>query len=307
MERGTLLASSPPSPGSRFDHVVFPQRRRRRPVDLSSVVDPGPTQRRDELRLLEHEIAFLDWIFDRATMRLEGYRRETLSRRLPACLRALRVTTLTEARRAIEEDPSLVHRAIGALLVGVTSFFRDPEVFTWLANEGLVGLGRGRPGLYLWSVGCSDGAELYSLAIILAELGRLDPSYLLGTDCRPQAIEKARAGSFGGEQLEDVSGPLRDRYFSSAGDRLCVVQELRDRIRWRVADVLKGSEPGLWDVVFFRNTAMYLRSEVQHELWERMESSVRPGGLLVLGRAERPFGTRRLHPVRPCVFRRVQT
>src|SRR5262249_62227868 len=101
------------------------------------------------------------------------YRTETLHRRLPACLRAVRARSLAHARRLLEDQPSLVATALGTLIIGVTSFFRDPGVFEQLRTQVLPGLLRGPGGLRVWCCGCSDGPEVYSLAVLLAECGRL--------------------------------------------------------------------------------------------------------------------------------------
>jgi chemotaxis methyl-accepting protein methylase len=84
---------------------------------------------------------------------------------------------------------------------------------------------------------------------------------------------------------------------------------LRTMLRWRVADVLREHEPGPWDMIFCRNLAMYLRTESMARLWQRLSRALRPGGVLVLGKAERPAGAgagagAALTCLHPCIFRR---
>ncbi len=204
----------------------------------------------------------------------------------------------------LEENPTLQATAISAMLVGVTSFFRDPAVFDLLGRNVLPELARGRAALHAWSAGCSDGAELYSLALLLAEAGRLAGSYLLGTDCRPDALARARAGTFEAAALKHVAAPLLARYFTPVDGGWQVVPAVRACARWRTADVLQTQEPGLWDIILCRNTTMYMRAEAAQTLWERFEAALRPGGILVLGKAERPLGSRRLALLAPCIYRR---
>jgi len=292
---------------SQLRHIVFPiQARRSRPVNLALCVPQYVTTPAVERPLSPETGSFLRWLFERAGLNASGYRSETLLRRLPACLRMLRAMSVEHARAVLEQHSSLVGPAISVMLVGVTSFFRDPDVFEWLAREGLQLRPGDRPGLYVWSAGCSEGPELYSVALLLAEAGRLEDAYLLGTDCRPDAIERARLATFDEATTRGVPRPLLEKYFVRHGPRRQVVPEIRQSLRWAVTDVLKGIEPGAWDVILFRNAAMYCRTERLGDLWSRIESALRPGGLLILGRAERPFGVKRLIPVRPCVFRRVR-
>jgi chemotaxis methyl-accepting protein methylase len=263
---------------------------------------PEPAER--ALSLSHETAALTQWLFARAGLDARQYRAETLQRRLPACLRAVRARSPAHARQLLEKAPELASAALSALVIGVTAFFRDPPVFELLRRQLLPELARGRPRLHVWSAGCSDGAELYSLAILLAELGLLGNSYLVGSDCRADALRRARAGVFDEVALRAVPPPLLKRYFVRRAGGWEVIPPLRYALHWRTADVLKTLEPGLWDVILCRNTAMYLRAEAAGALWERLEAVLRPGGLLVLGKAERPTGAQRLSLVGSCIYRR---
>jgi chemotaxis methyl-accepting protein methylase len=83
-----------------------------------------------------------------------------------------------------------------------------------------------------------------------------------------------------------------------------VRESLRSAVQWRTSDVTQVHEPGAWDLILCRNMAMYLRSCAAAQLWRAMEASLRPGGFLVLGKAERPAGAKRLSAIAPCIYRR---
>lgn len=290
---------------SRFCHVMFPGEVRPKhcinfgepapPFDLRPMPDPG---------LPHDQAAFVSWLFSLQGLDASAYRSETLQRRLPSCLRSLRVRSLAEARRLLELEPALAPAAISAMLVGVTSFFRDPPVFAALETEILPELIKGRAGLHVWSAGCSDGAELYSLGMLFAVKGWLASSYLLGTDCRPDAISRARTGVFDALACKNVPTELRTRFLVCESDDYRVVAPLRLALRWRVADLLQVQEPGVWDLILCRNTTMYLRTEASLPLWRTFEQMLRPGGVLILGKAERPVGVKRLTPIGYCMYRR---
>jgi chemotaxis protein methyltransferase CheR len=97
-----------------------------------------------------------------------------------------------------------------------------------------------------------------------------------------------------------------DKYFTREELRLRVAPQLRSAIRWRTGDVTQIREPGQWDVILCRNMAMYLRPHVAAALWNELEEALRPGGFLILGKAERPTGARGLSAVSPCIYRRDQ-
>lgn len=273
-------------------------------VDFAPQQPSTRAQWSEQNSLRADQEAFMRWLFSQAGLRASSYRAETLRRRLPACLRALRADTCADAKQILQLDRSRIDAAVGALVIGVTSFFRDAAVFDHLTYNVLREL-RHRPrGARIWSAACSDGEELYSIAILLAEMNMLDGAYLLGTDCRPQAIARARAGRYAAALLRDVPQPWIDRYFVRSGDTWQVNDDMRRRVQWRSGDVTSIIEPGAWDVILCRNMAMYLRPEISGQLWQRMEQALRPGGFLILGKAERPIGTNRLSPVTPCIYRR---
>lgn len=288
-----------------YRHVVFPRDMPRRRSATRTPVGSLAEATAPTALLDEQEIAFCERLFSLAGLNLSNYRQETIHRRLAVCLRALRAASLTDALARVESRPALVEVAINSLLVGVTSFFRDEAVFSQL-EQWLPTLARQRRQLSFWSAGCSDGAELYSLAMLLAERGLLADSYLLGTDCRAAAIAAARAGRFHRADVEQVRPDRRDRFFKFVGHRATVVAELRAAARWRVSSLVKHFEPGAWDLISLRNTTIYLRPEVVRGLWQRIESGLRPDGLLVLGKAERPLGATRLHQVGPCIYQRAR-
>lgn len=288
-----------------FEHIVFPREDRRRiAINLAPSITPATKLESFGIVWPKDEADFVTWILAENGLNASHYRPETLQRRLPSCLRTIRATSLTQARRILESDRNAMSAAVSSLLVGVTAFFRDPPVFEQLRIELQRFASESKRGLYVWSIGCSEGAELYSLAMILDDLGLLKDSYLLGTDCRSDALEQARDGVYDLSQTRWVPEPFVDKYFERNEKCMKVSASLRQSIRWRVASVLDQPEAGTWDLVLFRNTAIYLRAESVRAIWSNLESIIRPGGLLVLGRAERPNGVHRLRAIGPCLYRR---
>lgn len=245
------------------------------------------------------------WMLRRAGLDPFAYRAESLRRRVPACLRALKVRSEHEARQRIAEHPERIVAAVSSLLIGVTSFFRDRDVFDALRSSVLPTLALGPGPLRAWSAGCATGNELYSFAALLAAAGLLDGATLLGTDCRPDAIGKAAHGVFPAAVLRDGGEPVLESGFEPAGDTgLRPIARWRRGIRWKVADVLKAAEPGPWDVIFWRNTAIYLEPVPIALVYTRLVAELSAGGFLVVGKAERPPASAGLAPVSRCIYQK---
>ena len=290
----------------RFQHLVFPKLERlRTAVNLAPREQIAPQEDEPPCSWQPDEKEFVGWLLAQGGVNADHYRSETLQRRLAACLRAVRMPCVRQAKEHLQRYPSALPTAINALLVGVTSFFRDPTVFDQLRSE----LGRDFPsakrGARVWSAGCSDGAELYSVAMLLAEMGAMESSCLVGTDCRRDAVAAAREGIYPDSVVNSIPHDLRGRYTERHASCHRMISPLRAQVQWRISNILSEPEPGAWDVILCRNTALYLRAEFVIPLWAKLESSLRPGGILVLGRAERPTGGHRLRAVGPCIYRRV--
>ena len=257
--------------------------------------------------LSERDEALVGWILRQVGLIPSNYKPATLARRFPACLRALRCADAAAARKQIERNPVLVAVAVNALVIGVTSFFRDPNVFRALADSVLPDLLTAPGPLRVWSAGCSDGQEVYSLAMLLAELGATDHAQLLGTDCRETAVRRAAEAVYDGDDTRSVPPDLRDRYLEPRGGRSWRVRDALRRVaRFRVGDALRFAEPGTFDLICCRNMAIYLNPLAAGRLWQTLESALRPGGVLVLGKAEAPIGAARMSQVGPSIFRRTR-
>ena len=307
------------SHAARYRHVIFPDsvggygkavNLSPRPASDGVPVDSGAAAAEP---LAPDAESFLRWLLSRFGLDLRHYKPQTLGRRLPACLRALRVGSVAQARALLRRQPHLAGTALDALLIGVTSFFRDEPIFDTLLRRTLPDLLRrrradaGAPSFRVWSAGCSDGAELYSVAMLLVELGELDPFGvdLVGTDCRPEALDRAAAGAFDESGVKGVPPALLRRYFGFDGGRYRIQRALRAAVRWRCADALAAAENGPWDLVLCRNVAIYLQPEATAGLWASLAAALRPGGALVLGKAERPLGVAGLAGEGHCVYRRA--
>ncbi len=297
-------------------HVCFegrradtpPERaRRRRPARPTPPVERAEPARSHSSAHPRTEVGpadrFARQVLERSGLGADGYRAEPLRRRTAACLRTLNARSIADATAALDERPDLLPRALSALLIGVTDFFRDAPVFDALRDIVLQDLvGRGGP-LRVWSAGCANGAELYSVAILFEEAGLLDCSFLLGTDCRADAIASAEAATYDADELRRVG--MRVRHFDAVGNAWRPVERLRRHARWKVADLGRETEDGPWDIILWRNTAIYLTASNARRIFERLVAVLVPGGFLVLGKAERPPADLPLVAAGHCVYRKV--
>jgi chemotaxis protein methyltransferase CheR len=253
----------------------------------------------------EEAAAFFDVLFELGGLRRDSYRLGYLERRLPACLRLLGAKSAENGISRLRAQPQLALNVMNAVLLGVTEFYRDQSVFQQVRDALIPAWSLRRQARRIWSAGCSDGHELYTMAIMLAEAGMLEDAELLGTDCRGQALARAAEGRFRTEALGGVPQEWKARWFAAEGESLVIDARLRGQLRWRQADLLSGAERGPWHLVLWRNVAIYLEMDAAREIWQALAAEIAPGGCLITGKADYPPRGIGLVRIAPCIYQRV--
>jgi two-component system CheB/CheR fusion protein len=222
------------------------------------------------------------------------YKRSTVFRRVERRMGLHQIDKLPTYVRFLRENPKEVELLFKELLIGVTSFFRDPPVWEYLQRQVLPGLLAARAGTTIraWVPGCSTGEEAYSLAITLreaAEAAKLVPSpsiQIFATDLDADAIERARLGAYPANIAADVSPERLRRFFVQEERGWRVSKEIRELVVFAPQNVIMDPPFTKLDVLSCRNLLIYLSSEVQKKVIPVFHYALNPGGVLFLGSAE---------------------
>lgn len=244
----------------------------------------------------------LPLIFALTKVPLDRYRLRAFERRVPACLRHLRVSTEEEACRKVFARPTLAFELLDVVLLGVSGFFRDAPVFDALERMVLPSLLSEHEKIRVWSPACSAGQELYSVAMLVDDLGALDRAAFLGTDCRGSAIARAEAGTYFRGEAANLESRAHQVNASKTGVE--ILPRLRERTSWKKADLLAGAEAGPWQLILWRNMAIYLDSAAAAALWHALFQQLAPGGYIVGGKADFPPADLPLVRRARCIFQK---
>jgi two-component system, chemotaxis family, CheB/CheR fusion protein len=223
------------------------------------------------------------------------YKPSTIHRRIERRLAVHQIETLGEYLKFLQQTPGEVEALFRDLLIGVTSFFRDPGAFKSLEEKIIPRLFEGRPAdsaIRVWSPGCATGEEAYSLAILLAEhqdlLKRSYKIQIFATDIDNQAIVTARTGLYPASIVADLPPERLARFFSAEpdGGTYRVHKNIRDMVIFSEQDVIKDSPFSKLDLISCRNLLIYMDSELQKKLIHLFHYALKPGGFLLLGTSE---------------------
>ncbi len=236
----------------------------------------------------EEQSLLLEKIFSERGWDFRDYKRSSLKRRIWKRLGAAGISSYSEYSDLLDRDPSEYTRLFSNLTVKVSEFFREPSVFEFLAGE----IGREfspDEGIRAWCCGCAHGEEAYSLAILLSEfLGEeaLRQTKIFATDLDHEAIDAARRGRYREESVANVSAERRERFFFMDGACQKVKYNIRNMVKFGVLDIVGSPSISKVKILFCRNVFIYFNKALQEKVFEKLDYALRPGGLLVLGKAE---------------------
>lgn len=219
------------------------------------------------------------------------------SRLQPVCA-AWRVATPADVIAALDSDEALADAVVDAMATHETMFFRDRGLFERIERHVIPSLLAARAGekrLRIWSAATSTGQEAYSLAMLLAGLGRHLADWrvtILATDLSAACLARAQTGLY--SQFEVQRGlPIFAllRHFTQSEDGWRISRSLQEAVRFRQVNLLDGfAQLGTFDLVLCRNVLIYLDRATRIDLLGRLGDAIEPDGFLCLGTAETAVG-----------------
>jgi len=222
-----------------------------------------------------------------------GYRQSTIVRRINKRRLLTGHSKLDAYLEELENNPEERLQLFKSLLIGVTSFFRDPEAFDLLRDKVLPGIFAERCGdeaVRVWIAGCSTGEEAYSVAMLIDDYmestGQACAVKIFATDIDQTAVDAARRGAYSQRAMQHVPAQSLERHFHCNSRECTVRQRLRERIVFVHHNLLQDPPFLHMDLVLCRNLLIYLTSQLQEKALTLLTGALNPGGFLFLGSAE---------------------
>ncbi|MEM6468291.1 MAG: CheR family methyltransferase [Planctomycetota bacterium] len=238
-------------------------------------------------------VRILDRIHEEYGIDFNNYRVPTISRRIIRRLTLSKIETLESYASLVETDVGELDRLYRDLLIGVTSFFRDPDVFSVLADSiipKLVDEAKHVGELRIWVAACATGEEAYSVAILVAEHLESIKSNLefriFASDVHEQSLEFAGHGLYDQHHVKGVSSERLNRFFVRQGDQYRISRSVRSRVVFTPHNVLTDAPFTRLDLVTCRNMLIYLVPQAQRKALSLFHFGLRQNGYLLLGGSE---------------------
>jgi len=221
------------------------------------------------------------------------YKKNTIFRRIERRMYVHQIKDINDYLYFLQKNEQEIDILFRELLIGVTSFFRDPEAFDVLQTTVLPELLKNKSddeAMRLWVAGCSTGEEAYSIAICLHEclitLKRNLKVQIFATDIDDKAIEIARNGLYSANIVSEMSEDYCKRYFTKEGNQFRIKKPIRETLVFATQNLIKDPPFTKLDLICCRNLLIYFSSDLQKKIFPIFDYSLNEGGILFLGPSE---------------------
>lgn len=222
-----------------------------------------------------------------------GYKKSTIVRRISRRLAELGKNDLSDYLEFIKNNPDEAQWLSEDLLIGVTSFFRDPMVWEHLEEQTipkLIQKAKNGDTLRMWCIGCSTGQEAYSLAMTTKYLIKKSDKVLglkiFASDLSKNRIDVASKGLYANAFKKEVPKKYHKYFQEIDGNRSRIIREVREALVFNHHNSLSGPHISKMHLVMCRNMLIYLEEHMQRKMLEVFRFALNVGGYLVLGLSE---------------------
>ncbi len=221
------------------------------------------------------------------------YKQTTIRRRIARRMVLLGLKKIADYVDKLNENPTEVDILFQDMLIPVTEFFRDPKMFSKLYESALPVLVKNKTAsnsIRVWVVGCSTGQEAYSLAISIFEFledhGEKPLIQIFATDLSEKAISKARMGLYTAEEAANVSSIRLEKFFNPSEGGYQINKWIRDRCIFSKHNLISDPPFSNIDLISCRNVLIYMDMFLQRKAMAAFHYSLKPNGILLLGKSE---------------------
>jgi chemotaxis protein methyltransferase CheR len=233
---------------------------------------------------------------------LDNYGAGQMIRRLDGFILRVKAGSVAQYCQMLERDVHEAEKLKDFLTINVSEFFRDPAHFKILQEKVLPSLLHNNLKLNIWSAGCSNGSEAYSIAIILEKLSPYRTHRILATDIDKNILSQAAAGGpYKASDIRNVPPALVEKYFTGSGDEIRVIDKISGKVIFKHQDLTRDVFEKGFDLIVCRNVVIYFSDEAKKILRKKFMEALKPGGVLFIGATETMLdasdtGLRRLSP-----------
>jgi len=215
---------------------------------------------------------------------LDHYGYNQMFRRLGGYILRYKVDNVFQFCKMLERDKNELQKLEKFLTINVSEFFRDRAQFKIFQEKILPEMLNNNLGLNIWSAGCSNGAEAYSVAILLDRLSPYRKHRILATDIDKKILSLAiDGGPYKPEEIRNVPKALLEEYFINDNGNFWVADRIREKVTFRLHDLTRDPFENNFDLIICRNVVIYFSSEAKIAIRKKFLGAIKENGIFFIG------------------------
>ena len=222
------------------------------------------------------------------------YASSSFKRRIERFLLIKKIETIPSLINLISKNEINFKKFLGEISVNVTEMFRDPYLWKSLREETLPLLLESNSNLKILHTGCSSGEEVYSLKIILDELGVKPSCHIDAFDLDKSIINKAKQGFFNKKDLKTNADNFKEtgsnnsllNFLTKSDEYYLINNNLKEDVLFFEGNLATDDLKGQYDLIFCRNLLIYFNQSLQNKVLKKISKALNPKGILIIGSKE---------------------
>jgi chemotaxis protein methyltransferase CheR len=223
-----------------------------------------------------------------------NYAISSFKRRIARIIDLYKLNSVDALTKKIAAEPVFFEEFVSEITVNVTEMFRDPSFWRIMRDKIIPNILLNHHRVSIWHAGCSSGEEVYSMAILLKEMGILQDAKIIATDIDNQILERAKSGVYTIKSIElNEKNYVRfrgenelNKYFDVRNGMARMDTDLVKDVSYRKHDLVKGIVFNKFDIVLCRNVMIYFNQNLQNEVLKKLHESTFKYGYLAIGSKE---------------------
>jgi chemotaxis protein methyltransferase CheR len=250
---------------------------------------------------------FYDFVYRELNLNLNSYKDAQMQRRILSVMKKSGAKDMIEYSKLISKDEKIRKEFLDQVTINVTEFFRNKDMFLQLEKIIVNTTSKKFNKLKIWSAACSNGAEPYSIAIMLDRNNLLNKAEIIATDIDKEVLSKARDGKYKETELKGLDKDLLSKYFAKDSEYYRIAENLRKKVNFKRHDLLLDKYERDCQLIVCRNVTIYFKQDVKDEVYKKFSESLVSGGILFIGATEGIYNPKEfgLMKVATCIYEKM--
>lgn len=225
-----------------------------------------------------------DYVYREFRIKLDAYKEIQMNRRMEFFISKTSASSSEEFIKMCEKDKNLKNEFLNLITINVTEFFRNPDIF--LQIKGIFKKSLPKKDEYrIWSSACSNGAEPYSVAMILDSMD-IHNYKILATDIDQSILSYAKKGIYTNDEIKEVPNYYLVNYFNKVDNKFEIAEKIKSKISFKKHDLILDEYPENIDFILCRNVVIYFKKQAKMKIYNDFYECLNPNGIVFIGATE---------------------